>query len=342
MSTEFEESGDEEVSTPDLRGVLESSFETVEAAKPVDTQPLSTDVAPVSTAPQSTDSPAVPEEGAAKVSQETPPKEGVPPEAAQVEQQKLAKPPQSWRGDAKQVWNDIPVAARQEIQRRELDQQAALRENASARNAIRSVNEVVSPHMDWIQAEKENPTELMGRMFNMERVARFGTTEQKADLAAEYLIAYGIDLQQLDTILAKRMSSPTQPAQPNIDLMVKQRVEQELQPFREQQLKQQADVDRSVQEELTAFADTHPYFEDVRLEMSDFIDAAAKRGHVLTLEDAYKRAVSFHPELALRQQEELTRVKTAASSVSGTPRGVVRATDPNDLRALLSVQMGGE
>jgi hypothetical protein len=341
MNTENEDNSSDDMPEPNLRGVLESSFDTVEAAQPVDNQPLSTDVAPVSTAPQSSDSPAVSEKSTAEVSQETPPtKESTPP-VDQTEQQKLARPPQSWRGDAKQVWNDIPLAAKQEIQRRELDQQAALRENASIRSTMQTVNEVVNPHMDWIQAEKENPTQLMGRMFNMERVARFGTAEQKADLAAEYLLAYGVDLQQLDNILSKRLNSPAQQQQPNIEQLVQQRIERELQPLREQQRQQQQEIDQGIQSELTAFADSHPYFEDVRMEMSDLIELASRRGQVLSLEDAYKRATTFHPSVHSKLGE-IDKLKTATSSISGVTRGTVHATDPNDMRALIANQLGGE
>ena len=340
MSDEYENDASGDSPEPDLRGVLESSFEAVDAAKPADTQPLSTEAAPAGT--MSDTKPVSPpsEADTTKASIDTSPTKETPP-VDQVEQQKLAKPPQSWRGDAKQVWNDIPVAARQEIQRRELDQQAALRENATIRSNLQSVNQVVNPHMDWLQAEKENPIELIGRMFNMERVTRFGTPEQKADLAAEYLIAYDIDLQQLDTILAKRLNTPQQQKQPDINYLVQQQVEREMAPYREQQYKQQQNTDAEIQNELAAFADTHPYFEDVRMEMSDLIELASRRNQVLSLEDAYKRATMFSPDLQSKA-ESYNKLKTAASSVSGTTRGTVHPTDPSDLRALLANQLGAE
>ena len=340
MSEEYEDNDSGASPEPDLRGVLESSFDAVDAPKPADTQPLSTEAAPAGT--MSDTKPVSPpsEADTTKASIDTSPNKDTPP-VDQAEQQKLAKPPQSWRGDAKQVWNDIPVAARQEIQRRELDQQAALRENANIRSNLQSVNQAVGPHMDWLQSEREDPIDLISRMFNMERVTRFGTAEQKADLAAEYLIAYGIDLQQLDTILSKRLNAPQQPKQPDINYLVQQQVEREMAPYREQQYKQQQSTDAEIQNELAAFADTHPYFEDVRMEMSDLIELASRRNQVLSLEEAYKRATTFHPSVH-NKLNDMEKLKAAASSVSGTTRGTVHPTDPSDLRALLANQMGGE
>ena len=64
---------------------------------------------------------------------------------------RIDRAPASWKGDAKKLWAELPLAARQEVIRRERDTTKVMQEAAQARNQIEPIKEAFGPHMDRIQ-----------------------------------------------------------------------------------------------------------------------------------------------------------------------------------------------
>jgi len=60
----------------------------------------------------------------------------------------------------------------------------------------------------------------------------------------------------------------------------------------------------------------HEFFDDVRLTMADVMDAAAKRGIEMSMEDAYQRAIMIEPEV--RKVVESRGMRMSASQAART------------------------
>lgn len=264
--------------------------------------------------------------------------------------QRLDRPPQSWKAEAKKSWGTLPLEARQEIQRREADTQGVLRENATSKQFISQMEQIVNPHLGWMQASGVKPMDAINNMLAAENIARSGTSEQKVSLAVQYLIDYGIDLAQLDTALSKRLNNPQahqavvqQDAQQ--DAMMRM-MQQELAPMRNFLAGQQQAEQQALHNEVDAFASTHEFIEDLRVDMAVILDAAAAQNRSMGLEQAYNIAMAGRPDIAQAasmrsRQANSTSLRAAASSVTGSSgMPVSKPNDPKDLKATLEAMWG--
>jgi murein L,D-transpeptidase YcbB/YkuD len=147
---------------------------------------------------------------------------------------------------------------------------------------------------------------------------------------------YAIDLQMLDTALAQRFGVSTQGVNP-------QALSAQPQQFRDprvdqylamQAMQQQQAAEREtaeLQSQTAAFAEQHEFFFDVRDDMADMIEIAARRGIVLPVKEAYEKACALNPDVSkiLAQRngtnnpramtQAALRARRAASSVKGEP-----------------------
>ena len=142
---------------------------------------------------------------------------------------------------------------------------------------------------------------------------------------------YGVDIGMLDTIL----SGETPPDDPNAPLL--DAIDQRLAPINDfmggiHRQRQDADtvVNADAAKELGVFQESHKeFYEDLREDMADLLEMNANRGRSMTMEQAYERASSAHPEigpiLQQRAAAEAGKLSTgaankkrhAASSVTG-------------------------
>jgi sugar phosphate isomerase/epimerase len=103
-----------------------------------------------------------------------------------------------------------------------------------------------------------------------------------------------------------------------------------------QQLKQMREQ-RQQQEAIAVVEDSSdlPYFDDLRDDMADLLDIAAKRGVEMTLQQAYEKAVAINPDISAAVSKQkaieeakrnggtrLARARRAASTITGAPAGV--------------------
>ena len=339
----------------DLRGILTQEVEKSEVAPsetpPATVEPKAPDVSPISDGalePTSSDS-STPSEATDSKPVESPhPTEETKEEAA--EKQRLDRPPQAWKAEAKKHWNELPLAARQEVQRREADTQFVLRENASAKQFVGQVEQIVTPHLGWMQAAGVQPLEAINNLLHVETIARSGTADQKVDLAVQYLIDYGVDLTKLDSALSKRLSSPQQAASPvnnshNEELL--RMIQQELAPVKNFMSSQQQIEANALQNEIETFGNSHEYLEDLREDMAVILEVAATQRRSMNLDQAYNIALAGRPDIAQAsslksRQVTSANLKNAASSIAGSSGQpiAVSPNSPQDLRAQLLANFG--
>lgn len=244
------------------------------------------------------------------------------------------KAPQSFSPTAREHWATLPQEVKADIVRRERDHERGLQESAQARGFMDAFERVVRPFEGHIIAEGSNPLQAFHNLMTIGARLRSDPPAGKAQVVADLITHYGVDVRALDSLLAGAPLPPQAQQQPATD----PRVDQLL--FERQQM-QQALAQRQnteVQSEITTFKQGKEYFEDVRDIMADLVEVAARQGKTLSLDDAYKRACAIHPEVSTildkkRQaaaghdaSEAAKRAKRAAVSIRGTTPEVGGAT----------------
>lgn len=261
------------------------------------------------------------------------------PAAAPAPEQQPQTPPKEelaapigWKAGAREHWKTIPRAAQEEIIRRDKETSQALRQSSTARKLAEDFQQTVNPFLPLIQAQNSNPLQAVKNLMTTAAGLTVGTAMQKAQIVREIIQNYGVDIQTLDQVLSgqpvqqggaqqQQNLAPPPWAQPIFQFM---NTVQQSRQQREEQMRADADA------ETEAFAAKHEFFEDVRQDMADIMDVAAQRGKVISIEDAYKRALIMNPEIdaVVKQREAAKRAQTsniqqkrnAASSISGAPK----------------------
>lgn len=272
--------------------------------------------------------------------------------------------PASWKGDAKKIWADLPEIAREEFQRREKETAQIVHENLGNKKRVQEMGQVLQPFTDMINATYQgNPLQAVNNLLTFERNMTSGNKQSKAQMTAQLIKQFDIDLPTLDAIL----SNTDVPAEVKQQSEVQRLVDQQMAPvnqFMANQQKQQQQVqqihhDQFQQSIQKMEADTlkYPHFVSVRDDMADMIEIGAKRGVAVSLEEAYNKATLMNgypaavetltetetaTQKALKEHNAAQAAKEASVSVSGNPASVTGTVPTNtDLRSLISNALDG-
>lgn len=351
----------------DLRSTLESAVEehSEPAGAPLQPEPVEV-VAKPDESPIQEAAAAPTEEGAERSSSDIKSIEEVvgekPVDKAPADP-RIDLAPQSWKGESKKVWAELPLNVRQEVIRREREITKGLNESAQARHQVGQIQEVIQPHMDRINTiYGGNSIQAISNLMGIERTLASGDPVSKAQLVAKMINHFKVDLVTLDKLLVGETPTPEAQQQSTIERLLEQKlapVQQFImsQQQREQQQRQKAEDEMIHTIESMSADPKFPYFNEVRNDMADLIDIAAKKGLYLSLPDAYTKAVRMNDgtfeattvrdtsqaatQAALQAHQEAQRAKGAAVSVGGSPTGVgVNAGNASDLRGTILAALG--
>jgi hypothetical protein len=357
----------------DLRSVLESAVEEHSEPESPSPSPESAVPADAGAAPDpspSEQTAAAPAEMTTERGSPDKPKsieEVVPDDTKPVDKApvdaRIDRAPQSWKGESKKVWAELPLNVRQEVTRRERETTKVMQEAAQARQQVSGMQEAFAPHMDRINTvyggdARQAITNLLAverRLFNDTPVA-------KAQLIANMVKQFNVDIMALDAALAGQPAPEAVQQQSAIERILEQR----LQPFQQflqtQQQREQQAAQRTEQEALhtvesMATDPQFPYFDEVRDLMADIIELNSRRGIYIPLPEAYNKAVRMNDDTyqassvrdssqaatnaALQAHQAAQRAKGAAVSVSGNPSASgTNVGNPLDLRGTILSALG--
>jgi hypothetical protein len=215
--------------------------------------------------------------------------------------------------------------------RREKEIENGLRQAADARKLASEFERTIAPFQQFIQADNSTPLRAVQNLMQTAATLRVGTPMQKAQVAAEIIKNFGIDVQTLDNLLAGNMVQQD-PVEARIQAALAP-VQQLLQQQQSTQTARMEQLHSNVASELETFAQDpqNEFFEDVRQTMADLLDVASAQGKTLDLPTAYKRAILMHDDIApiVAERELKQRAKQAsipaqrarqrAVSVTGAP-----------------------
>lgn len=276
--------------------------------------------------------------------------EGVQPGPKSGPRQAGERAPVSWRPDVREHWAQLPEPVRAEIHRREVEVQRTLQESAEARKSFDAVMKTIAPYEAFIRAENSNPLQAIDNLMATAAKLRTGTAPELAQMVAGIVNQFGVGrfgngfIQALDAALAGQ-APVVDPQQAAMEQVLNQRlapVQQMLTQFQQAQQAQQQRVAEQAQTEVERFLERAEFGNDVREDMADLMETAARRGQNLTLQDAYRKACLMNDRVmgvlrarkqaqgAQQQTQAAQRARSAAVSVSGAaPKGALQqpATD---------------
>jgi hypothetical protein len=243
----------------------------------------------------------------------------VPPQDAASQE---LKAPAQWKPEVKEMWNTLPRKVQEEITRREGD---SMRLIGSVGPKIRMADEVsqhLQPFAEKLQANGVGSSAFLGDVFGSIKILASGSPQDRAEVVANIVQSYGVDVRDLDRILTFRIQRPEVYQAREVMHRANTIIQQNTQNA-EQQSAHQAEL------ALAAFAadPKHEFLPDVRSLMADLMDS----GQAKSLEDAYAAAVWANPDtrkiLLQREAQSRAQSKTkratiarrASSSVHGTP-----------------------
>jgi hypothetical protein len=298
---------------PSLRETLEAAVEEHPFEGETPTTEVKTEVSAPESKPQEVKPPVAPvQEG--KPVQGKPVAPGAPQEL---------KAPAQWKPDVREHWNKLPRAVQEEITRRESD---SLRLIGSVGPKIRVADEVASELSPFVSRLQENgvpPMAFVKDLFTTVKSLAGGDPVTKAEVVANIVQSYNVDLRALDQALTRRVSAPPEVHQAR-QMMARMSHQQAY-----QQASQEEQSMAAAGQAIAEFgADPrHEFLSDVRDMMADLVES----GKVDNLEDAYTAAVWANPNTRriLLQREAQSRVqgktnraaaaRRASSAVHGSP-----------------------
>lgn len=277
------------------------------------------------------------------------------PETVPGTTHRVDRAPASWKKEAKGEWAALPLQARQEIHRREMEVQKVLNETAPIRQEIQQFREIVTPYMARIQSLGVTPHQAVGELLKADYLLASGSPQQKAVFIDKLLQDYNVDIAELDSVISRRLGGQPQPQpqgfDPNqISQLVQQQLQQALAPIYQQRQQQEQQIvqQAAMTVEQMALDPKYPHFEAVREDMADLMELNSRRGIYISVEQAYNKAVGMNPELSAMQQatqlnQSARRAAAAAVSVSGAPAGGGQQTHvtTGDLRADIEAAFSG-
>jgi hypothetical protein len=267
---------------------------------------------------------------------------------AQPATSEAPKAPASWKPADREEWSKIPPSIQQTITKREQEIQKTMTETAQQRQVANQFNEMVTPYQQIFAAQQITPMQGLNALLQTAATLQTGTPAQKAQMAINIIQDYGVDLQAMDQILQGGAGDQGGNAQV-VNSPEYQQLQQKVANMEAAQNLQAQQAQQAMNEEVRAFLAANEFAQDVRNDMADFMDLAKKRGQVMTLEEAYNRAIAGRPDIQQiisarktqqTQEEALERARKAKKSVPQSNGNHQAPQVPDTLRGAIEEAWG--
>lgn len=233
------------------------------------------------------------------------------------------KAPAQWKPAVREKWNQLPREVQEEVLRREGDSMRLIGSVGPKIRLADEVNSHIQPFSEQLKANGVSPSAFLGDVFTSVKSLASGNPQERAEVVANIVQSYGIDVRMLDQILSHRLQAGPEVVEARRLAARAQSVLME----RDQSLEHQNSLE--AEKTLAAFgADPkHEFLADVRDLMADLIEA----NRATNLEDAYAAAIWAHPDTRkiLLQRDAQARAdskvsraaaaRKASSAVHGSP-----------------------
>jgi hypothetical protein len=240
------------------------------------------------------------------------------------------KPPVGLSLEAREAWKDVPASVKADIVKRENDYAAGIEKHRNATERVQGMDKALQPYQQYLQMNGGAGQALQG-LLQTGSSLQMGSPVQKAQVVANLIKQFGVDISQLDSMLVGEAPAPEQQQQNQFQQMLNQQLapmQQQLQGYQQREQHQQQQEQGQVAQEVTAFGANNEFYNDVSGDMADLLDMAANRGRQMSMDEAYKLACANHPQISSimsnrMSQEQVSGKRKAASSIHGSPGGSI-------------------
>ncbi len=243
------------------------------------------------------------------------------------------KAPVDWGPQERENWSKVPRNLQTKIIERENQTQQLMQDTVEARKTHKEFGALVQQYGSVLSGVMGNtPMETTKNLFDTIANLRMGTPIQKAQIVADMITTFGVDINTLDSAIVG--AAPSAEVQQNNQL--EQMMNARMKPFEEMmgqqkayQQQQATQRTETANSEVAAFSQKAEFLGDVRNDMADLIEMAANRGQTMSMEEAYGKACAINPQISAvlheRQKREaltgnnntMASKRLAASSVNG-------------------------
>jgi hypothetical protein len=232
------------------------------------------------------------------------------------------KAPAGLSPEAREAWKDAPQAIKDHIKAYDQRMEGLAQKYGESFQRMQAMDKSLAPFQQLFAMNGGAQQTLMP-LLQTASILQMGSTGQKAQVAANLIKQFGVDIKQLDALLVGEQ--PQQGPQDQLAQLVDQRLaplQQQLQHYQQREQQAQQQSQQQISNELSSFAEKNEFYDDVKMEMADLLDMAANRGRQMTLDEAYSIACSTHPSISKiiqnrQSQQSIQAKRTAASSVRG-------------------------
>jgi hypothetical protein len=211
----------------------------------------------------------------------------------------------------------------EEILRRESDNSKLVGSVGTKIRLADEVNSHIAPFIPRLSENGVSPSAYLNDVFTSVKVLAEGSDTERAEVVANIVQSYGVDLHTLDRILTARISAP-----PEV-LQARQLAARAAAVIHQQNAGVEYESASRADQALASFAadPKHEFYPDVRDMMADLIEL----GRAKDLNDAYAAAVWSNPDTrqilltreaqsrAAAKQSRASAARRASSSVHGAP-----------------------
>jgi hypothetical protein len=260
-----------------------------------------------------------------------------------AENSESGKPPVGLSLEAREAWNDVPDAVKADIVKRENDYAAGIEKHRQNSSRAEGMDRALAPFSQYLQMNG-GPGQALKGLLETGSHLQMGSPQQKAQVVAQLINQFGVDVKTLDSMLVGEAPSQESQQQNQFQQMINQQmapVQQQLQGYQQREQQQHQQQQQHINQEINSFGATHEFYHDVRGQMADLMDMAANANREMNMEEAYNLACSATPQIAgimsgRANQQTVAGKRQAASSIQGSPGGAGATAAPNSTMAALN------
>lgn len=269
---------------------------------------------------------------AAREAQPKPPAKTPQQPTAGAEPLVKSKAPASWNPAVREHWNALPEPVREFITQREAQITSELTQSASARKLADDFVQSIRPYEQMIRASRTTPIQAVRSLLNNAAILQSGTPAQKVAVAAAIIKTYGVDIPQLDAILSGQARADNGP-NAQIERIINERMAPVHQLMERLNQSDQAGVQALVADctqEIETFAESEEaeFLRDVKDEVADLLEMAARRGREMSIKEAYDIACAQNPQIAQVRTQRAEAQRIAAGGGAAARARVAAASLP--------------
>jgi hypothetical protein len=242
--------------------------------------------------------------------------------------------PQDWSPRAREAWSKLPPEVREDAWRLHIDTRRAMQQADTIRQQAEQPMRTLQ-HLEGLVSRYPNALRGGGGdvFRGVERLLMFGETMespnvhplQKARLLADMLDTFGIPEAMVGDAIDARRRGGQQPQPQNFQPQQFRdpRFDQFLGQLQQQQQRQAQEERQVATYEVGEFSQDKEFFNDVRLDMADRIEALTRAGKSYDLDSVYDWACWANPSIrqVLQQRDQASRVSQASTQRARTAAG---------------------